>query len=239
MDRLPGQDIGHAEVRLGGMEGLVDGGDEGEILRCVHGPAPGLGRGLPHPADAEQLRMSVEIGGHMFVLIGCGGGGTGPVEGRALDHLHVEALGKRPVGGVVGVVIAARDMVVDHPVDHVRVRQRAVAGQPQEGRRGPMGGQGPLEPGHHVVQRAAEHRNAQRLHIGGQDVVLRPGAGGQHQAVQPPGPAQALDLAADHRLAQDRPQDLAGQSRGAHPRLQYRQHAEIRLQNRRSASANG
>ena len=148
--------------------------------------------------------------------------GVRPPQGLRGEDLDVQAPGPGAHLTVRDIVEPALRPHFDAGVDHHRVRQGAIGGQPHQVA---LQAQGV----HHLDEAAQDVLKwaSGGLHPGfgqdlGQDVVGRGLTCGDDNPLEPPAAAQAFDLTQDHGLSQEGPEDLARQAAGTHPRLKNR-----------------
>ena len=212
-------------VMVGGQQRIVDGPHELQILRLIDGPAQHreIGLGLV-VRDAEALRSAIEELRDVLALeFQRGLGGCLPQAVGAHD-LDVEAVREGRLVLVAADIGRVDPMMRNHRVDHVRIGERTIPGQPHDMFSRVLR-ESADEAAQHVVEAAAKDRDARRLDHAGELVVGPIRAGRDDEAVEKPCPANALDLAHDHRLACEIAQHLPGQPARRCPRLQHRDRA--------------
>ena len=160
----------------------------------------------------------LEIAGDMLAGDGIAARmGGEPVQRLAGEHVYA-FMGAEHAGFELHEIRAGAGQAVDQIVDQIRIDQRRVAGDPQQGagaglqRRQPVALQ-------HILQRPAhtDHADFGAKLLDG--VVTRVDGCRDRHRIHGAALIQAVDDVPEQRLARDRHQHLAGQARGPHARL--------------------
>ncbi len=213
-------------VEPGGRARLDDRGHQGPHARQVRGRVDGpplLAQVAPRVdvGQPEAAGVSVQVGGDVFAVGRIGGLGLGNPQRSSRHHLYVEPLGERAREDVAGVVGAVAGVVGQDRADDARVGQRTVTGESDHrGSRERV--ERHQEPSEHIVLGASHHRHANRGRHVGHGVVGGPVAGGHHDP-RIGEAAQTAELEAEHGLAVEVGQDLAGESGGTGAGLHHHQ----------------
>ena len=206
-----------------GFEPLIQGADQGQVIFGINAEPfmrQSQRREGGHGYDFDRCGMKLKIAGDVLTRYRVIRGMAGePVQGMSGKHVH-------PVMGAERARFQDQEIAlfagqgVDEIIHKIRIDQRRIAGNAQQGPRSGLFRRKPVTI-QHILQRAAHAGNA-RIRTETRDRVVAGVAGrGDGNLVQGAALAKAMHDMPEQRLSCDRHQHLAGQARRTHARLDH------------------
>lgn len=214
-------------------EVIVDRAHEEEIFRRIHRPAM-TRKILPvrYGTDAKFCLMAEDVARHMLAILGVMNGALQLLENIPAEHFHIQTAGIRAVEHVRRIVALPFLKLFDHTADNHWIDERAIRRDANDNIRvtGTRRVSVALE---HVIRITAEKRNAFFAAEIGDHIVRHLIRGRDEHFIEQLAGARPFHHVEEERFLQDFRQNLAGQARGGHARLDdgYGLHAHHAIKN--------